>query len=52
MIGVMLAIQGIYSLRVFGAETQVTFGLALSIPAQICARLSQASCQRDALALN
>ena len=32
MIGVMLAIQGIYSLRVFGAETQVTFGLALSIP--------------------
>lgn len=32
MIGVMLAIQGIYSLRVFGAETQVTYGLALSIP--------------------
>ncbi|MGC6516783.1 MAG: MlaE family ABC transporter permease [Candidatus Puniceispirillaceae bacterium] len=32
MIGVMLSIQGIYSLRVFGAETQVTFGLALSIP--------------------
>ena len=32
MIGVMLAIQGIYSLRIFGAETQVTFGLALSIP--------------------
>ena len=32
MIGVMLAIQGIHSLRIFGAETQVTFGLALSIP--------------------
>ena len=32
MIGVMLAIQGIYSLRIFGAETQVTFGLGLSIP--------------------
>ena len=31
-IGIMLSIQGIYSLRVFGAETQVTFGLALSIP--------------------
>ena len=31
-IGVMLSIQGIYSLRIFGAETQVTFGLALSIP--------------------
>ena len=31
-IGVMLAIQGIHSLRIFGAETQVTFGLALSIP--------------------
>lgn len=31
-IGVMLSIQGIHSLRIFGAETQVTFGLALSIP--------------------
>ena len=31
-IGIMLSIQGIYSLSVFGAETQVTFGLALSIP--------------------
>lgn len=31
-IGVMLSIQGIHSLSVFGAETQVTFGLALSIP--------------------
>ena len=28
----MLSIQGIHSLRIFGAETQVTFGLALSIP--------------------
>ena len=31
-IGVMLSIQGIHSLRIFGAETQVSFGLALSIP--------------------
>ena len=31
-IGVMLSIQGIHSLSIFGAETQVTFGLALSIP--------------------
>lgn len=31
-IGIMLSIQGIHSLRIFGAETQVTFGLALSIP--------------------
>lgn len=31
-IGVMLSIQAIHSLRVFGAETQVTLGLALSIP--------------------
>ena len=31
-IGVMLSIQGIHSLSVFGAETQVTFGLALAIP--------------------
>ncbi len=30
-IGVMLAIQGIYSLRIFGAESQVTFGIALSV---------------------
>ena len=28
----MLSIQGIHSLRIFGAETQVTYGLALSIP--------------------
>ena len=31
-IGIMLSIQGIHSLRIFGAETQVTYGLALSIP--------------------
>lgn len=30
-IGVMLAIQGIYSLRVFGAESRVTLGIALSV---------------------
>ena len=31
-IGVMLSIQGIHTLSIFGAETQVTFGLAISIP--------------------
>lgn len=30
-IGVMLAIQGIYSLRTFGAEAQVVLGIALSV---------------------
>ena len=30
-IGVMLAIQGIYTLRVFGAESRVTTGIALSV---------------------
>lgn len=30
-IGVMLAIQGIYSLRSFGAETQVVVGIAFSV---------------------
>lgn len=30
-IGVMLAIQGIYTLRVFGAEQNVTLGIALSV---------------------
>lgn len=30
-IGVMLAIQGIYTLRQFGAETQVVMGIALSV---------------------
>lgn len=30
-IGIMLAIQGIYSLRIFGAESKVTLGVALSI---------------------
>lgn len=30
-IGVMLAIQGIYTLRVFGAESRVTIGIALSL---------------------
>jgi len=30
-IGVMLAIQGIYSLSLFGAESRVTFGIALSM---------------------
>lgn len=30
-IGVMLAIQGIHSLRQFGAESQVTYGIALSV---------------------
>ena len=30
-IGVMLSIQAIFTLRIFGAESQVTFGIALSI---------------------
>jgi phospholipid/cholesterol/gamma-HCH transport system permease protein len=30
-IGVMLAIQGIYTLRVFGAESRVVIGIALSV---------------------
>ncbi len=30
-IGMMVAIQGIYSLRIFGAESQVTLGVALSV---------------------
>ena len=30
-IGVMLAIQGIHTLRTFGAESQVTLGIALSV---------------------
>jgi len=30
-IGVMLALQGIHSLRQFGAESQVTFGVALGV---------------------
>jgi len=30
-IGIMLAIQGIYTLRTFGAESQVTVGIALSV---------------------
>lgn len=30
-IGTMLAIQGIYSLRTFGAESKVTFGVSLSV---------------------
>lgn len=30
-IGVMLAIQGIYTLRVFGAESRVTTGISLSV---------------------
>ncbi|MBI4183441.1 MAG: ABC transporter permease [Proteobacteria bacterium] len=30
-IGVMLAIQGIYTLRIFGAEDRVTLGIALSV---------------------
>lgn len=30
-IGVMLAIQGIYSLKAFGAESQVVLGIALSV---------------------
>ncbi|MGE4062410.1 MAG: MlaE family ABC transporter permease [Rhodospirillaceae bacterium] len=30
-IGIMLAIQGIYTLRVFGAEEQVTIGVGLSV---------------------
>jgi phospholipid/cholesterol/gamma-HCH transport system permease protein len=30
-IGVMLAIQGIYTLRIFGAESRVTIGIALSM---------------------
>jgi phospholipid/cholesterol/gamma-HCH transport system permease protein len=29
-IGIMLAIQGIYSLKLFGAESRVTFGVAMS----------------------
>ncbi|MBM3515431.1 MAG: ABC transporter permease [Alphaproteobacteria bacterium] len=31
-IGIMLAIQGIYSLRVFGAEDQVVLGVGMSVP--------------------
>ena len=31
-IGIMLSIQGIHSLQLFGVETQVTYGLALSVP--------------------
>jgi phospholipid/cholesterol/gamma-HCH transport system permease protein len=30
-VGAMVAIQGIYSLRIFGAESQVTLGVALSV---------------------
>ena len=30
-IGMMVAIQGIHTLRIFGAETQVTLGVALSV---------------------
>ncbi len=30
-IGIMLAIQGIYTLRTFGAESRVTLGIALSV---------------------
>ncbi len=30
-IGIMLAIQGIYTLKVFGAETQVSFGIAFAV---------------------
>ena len=30
-IGIMLAIQGIYTLRLFGAESRVTLGIALSV---------------------
>ena len=30
-IGIMLAIQGIYTLRVFGAEEQVTIGIGISV---------------------
>lgn len=30
-IGIMLAIQGIYTLRIFGAESRVTIGIALSM---------------------
>lgn len=30
-IGVMLAIQGVYTLKAFGAETQVVLGIALSV---------------------
>lgn len=30
-VGIMLAIQGIYTLRIFGAEARVTTGLALSV---------------------
>ncbi|MGH8119054.1 MAG: MlaE family ABC transporter permease [Gammaproteobacteria bacterium] len=30
-IGVMLAIQGIYTLKTFGAETQVVYGIAFSV---------------------
>jgi phospholipid/cholesterol/gamma-HCH transport system permease protein len=31
MLAAMLAVQGIYSLRTFGAESQVVFGIALSV---------------------
>jgi phospholipid/cholesterol/gamma-HCH transport system permease protein len=31
-IGIMLSIQGIHTLSIFGAETQVVFGLGISVP--------------------
>jgi phospholipid/cholesterol/gamma-HCH transport system permease protein len=39
-IGVMLSIQRIHSLRIFGAESQVTFGLALSVPREFAPLIS------------
>ena len=39
-IGVMLAIQGIYSLRIFGAESQVTFGIAYSVVREFAALIT------------
>lgn len=30
-VGMMLAIQGIYTMRIFGAESQVTYGIAFSV---------------------
>ncbi|MGB0747428.1 MAG: MlaE family ABC transporter permease [Magnetospiraceae bacterium] len=39
-IGVMLAIQGIYTLRIFGAEGHVTFGIAISVVREFAALIT------------
>ena len=39
-IGVMLAIQGIYTLRTFGAESRVVVGIALSVTREFSALIT------------